>query len=145
LKVAFGSRILDAATRLLAPFIALFAAYVVCHGHISPGGGFQGGVILAAVMILVRLTRGTGAAWGLDRSVTLPLACAGVLLYLAIGLLGPLRGRNFLDYAALPLPLEPAALRALGSFGIELGVALSVTAVMVLLFDALLGLEEDQA
>ena len=41
--------------RLLVPVIQLFAFYVLAHGHVSPGGGFQGGVIMGASFILVAL------------------------------------------------------------------------------------------
>ena len=43
-------------SRLLFPFIQVFALYVIAHGHHSPGGGFQGGVILGAAIILFALT-----------------------------------------------------------------------------------------
>ncbi|MCK4691085.1 MAG: MnhB domain-containing protein [Desulfuromonadales bacterium] len=40
------SLIIQTAVRILVPFIQLFGLYVIVHGHYSPGGGFQGGVIL---------------------------------------------------------------------------------------------------
>jgi hypothetical protein len=48
-------------------------------------------------------------------------------------------GGSFLDYAALPLDLAPAQLRALGSLGVETGVGLAVMGVVLLLFDTLAG------
>jgi multicomponent Na+:H+ antiporter subunit B len=138
-NLPFGSSVVDAATRLLVPFIMLFAAYVVAHGHYSPGGGFQGGVILAAALILVRLVRGSATEWGLTRDRAVVLACAGVLFYAAIGFVSLLGEGEFLDYGALPLDLDPARLHAVGSFGIEVGVAMGVVGVMVVIFDALVG------
>ena len=44
--------------RLLVPFIQMFGLYVIMHGHSSPGGGFQGGVILASSFILLALADG---------------------------------------------------------------------------------------
>ncbi|HMS17523.1 MAG TPA: MnhB domain-containing protein, partial [Planctomycetota bacterium] len=41
--------------RLVSPYIMLFGLYVIAHGHYSPGGGFQGGALLAASVLLVRL------------------------------------------------------------------------------------------
>lgn len=145
MKTSFGSPILDAACRLLVPFIVLFAVYVIVHGHDSPGGGFQGGAILAAAMILVRLVRGRGTVWALNRIGALRLACAGVGLFAAIGFLSLLFSGNYLDYNALPLPLDKAAERAVGSFGIEVGVGMAVTGVLVLIFDALTDWEEEEA
>jgi len=137
MRTPFGSSILDAACRLPVPFIILFAVYVIIHGHDSPGGGFQGGAILAATLMLIRMVRGEDDAWGLDRTRALVLACVGVSVYAGIGLLTIVFAGNYLDYGVLPLPLEPAKIRFMGTFGIEIGVALAVTGVLVLIFDAL--------
>lgn len=136
MRRSLGSPVLDPAARLLAPFILAFAAYVVAHGHSSPGGGFQGGVLLAAAVVLVRLVR-RDRAWGLSRSGAVTAACAGVGLFAATGFAGPLFGGTFLDYGALPLPLPPAAVRAAGSLVVEIGVGLAVVGVMVAIFDVL--------
>ncbi|HJJ99748.1 MAG TPA: sodium:proton antiporter, partial [Methanocorpusculum sp.] len=42
-----------AAGRLLVPFIFIFGFYIVAHGHLSPGGGFQGGAVIATGVALV--------------------------------------------------------------------------------------------
>ena len=128
MRMPFGSPVLDAACRMLVPFVMLFAVYVVAHGHDSPGGGFQGGTILAAAIILIRLVHGQDAIWGLTRVGALRLACGGVCL--------PFAG-NYLDYGALPLPFETVTVRFVGTLGIEAGVAMAVTGVLVLIFDAL--------
>ena len=133
----FGSDVLEAACRVLVPFMLLFAVYVVVHGHDSPGGGFQGGVICAAAFILIQLVRGTATSWGLSPDWALVLACTGVGIFVGIGLLSLVFGGSYLDYGALPLPLEPAEERAMGTLGVEIGIALGVTGVLVLIFNAL--------
>jgi multicomponent Na+:H+ antiporter subunit B len=50
------------ATKLILPFIVLFALYVQFHGETSPGGGFQAGVITAAAVILISITFGQTTA-----------------------------------------------------------------------------------
>ena len=137
MRTPFGSAVLDAACRLLVPFVLIFAVYVIAHGHYSPGGGFQGGTILAAAVILIRLVHGQDAIWGLTRVGALRLACGGVGLFAGIGFLSLLFAGNFLDYGALPLPLETVQVRVVGTLGIEAGVAMAVTGVLVLIFDAL--------
>ena len=137
MKTGFGSPVLEAASRLLVPFMVLFAVYVVIHGHDSPGGGFQGGVILAAALILLRLVRGTETPFGIGPSGALVLASVGPAIYAGIGLLAMANGGNFLDYGALPLPGESAQVRAMGTLGIEIGVTLGVTGVIIVIFDAL--------
>lgn len=144
MRFPFGSCVLDAACRLLAPFILLFAVYVIAHGHDSPGGGFQGGVILAAAIILIQLVRGRTADWGLSPEWALALACAGVSIFAGIGAVSLFVGGNFLDYGALPLPFEPAEVRAMGTLGIEIGVAVGVTGVLTLIFDSLVAWGEEE-
>jgi multicomponent Na+:H+ antiporter subunit B len=46
---------LDVASRKLTPYVLLFGCYLISHGHLSPGGGFQGGVVLASGLILPAL------------------------------------------------------------------------------------------
>ena len=137
MRTPFGSAVLDAACRILVPFVLIFAVYVVAHGHDSPGGGFQGGTILAAAVILVRLVHGQDAIWGLTRVGALRLACGGVAVFAGIGFLSLLFAGNYLDYGVLPLPLETVKVRFVGTLGIEVGVAMAVTGVLVLIFDAL--------
>ena len=137
MRFPFGSDVLDTACRLLVPFMLLFAVYVVVHGHDSPGGGFQGGVICAAALILIQLVEGNAVSWGLSQTWALTVACAGVGIFAGIGLLSVVFGGNYLDYSQLPLDIEPAEVRAMGILGIEIGVALGVTGVLVLIFDAL--------
>lgn len=143
MRLPFGSEVLDAACRLLVPFVLLFAIYVIAHGHYSPGGGFQGGTILAAVVILIRLVHGQEAIWGLTRVGALQLACGGVGLFAGIGFLSLLFAGNFLDYGVLPLPLETVKVRVIGTLGIEVGVAMAVAGVLVLIFDALIAWGEE--
>lgn len=137
MRLPFGSRVLDAASRLLAPLVLLFAVYVLAHGHDSPGGGFQGGVLLAAGAILVKLVRGRPGGWEIGSRFALALACLGILLFAGIGLLGLFYGGSYLDYDAARWMRDPVAERALGILGIEIGVALTVTGVILLVFDML--------
>lgn len=134
---SFGSDVLDATSRMIIPFILLFAVYVVVHGHTSPGGGFQGGAIFAAALILLRLVRGATPALAFHPGATLALASAGVLIFFGAGVLSLFFGGNFLDYSALPLPYEGGRLRELGSLTIELGVFIAVTAILGLIFHVL--------
>lgn len=134
---SFGSDVVDVSTRILIPFILLFAAYVVVHGHTSPGGGFQGGAILGAALIVSRLVRGRSERFLLDSRRALVLASLGVVTYAGIGLACLAFSGNFLDYGVLPLPLESAHVRELATLGVETGVFFGVTAVLLLIFESL--------
>lgn len=140
----FGSIILDTAFRYLIPFIVMFSLYVLVHGEFSPGGGFQAGVLLAVVVIVVRLVQGREARWGIGRRGAVVLACVGTLIYAGIGLLTTAWGGNVLDYGALPLGEHEPEVRALGILGIEIGVAVAIMGVFILMFDLLTGGEEEE-
>ena len=121
--------------RFLAPTIQLFGLYVLAHGHESPGGGFQAGVILAATYLALALGLGREA---LERRVNEPAclaaACAGLGLYVLTGLVPMLGGGAFLDYAALPLPVDVVRARYLGILLVETGIGVTVAATVVLIF-----------
>lgn len=137
MKSNFGSVVLDAAARLIVPFILLFALYVLFHGHDSPGGGFQGGTILAAGVILLKLVRGDEPGWKVSLSSAVFLGCLGLAVYAGIGLAAAVFGGAYLDYGALPLPFPEAKVRALATLAVETGIAVAVMGVMLLIFDVL--------
>lgn len=124
-------------TRFLSPYIMLFGFYVIFHGHYSPGGGFQGGTLLAASLLLVRIASGTKIAnIQFKDYLATPLAAIGVIIYFGTGLLALIMGGYFLDYERLPIPgLEGAELRYWGILIIELGIGLTVMTVLVLIYD----------
>jgi multicomponent Na+:H+ antiporter subunit B len=123
--------------RLLVPFIITYAIYVVMHGHYSPGGGFQGGVILAASFVLLVITHGLEKTKRrMSEKKAGIISSIGVFLYAGIGLFCVILGGNYLDYGALSKVLlvsRPEA-RSLGILGVEIGVALAVMAVMCIIF-----------
>jgi len=144
MRFPLGSPTLDAAARLMTPFVLLFAAYVVVHGHDSPGGGFQGGVLLAAAVILVKLVRGRPAGWEIGTRTALGLACAGVVLFAGIGVVPLFFGGSYLDYGVPQWLPGPTATRVIGTLGIEIGVTLTVAGVLLVVFDALAAWGEEE-
>ncbi len=129
--------IIRAVARILIPFIQVYALYVIMHGHHSPGGGFQGGVILGASFILFLLTHGLEEAKTRMSEMKAGLFSSfGLLIYSGIGLLCLIMGRNYLDYGGLSTLLKviPAQARSLGILGIEIGVGIAVMAVMFSVF-----------
>ena len=126
-------RVLQVITRLLVPFVLVFALYVQFHGDYGPGGGFQAGVIFAAAFILYGLVFGVARTrLVLPPSALRVLMSGGVLLYAAGGVVPMLLGVNLLDYGALAH--DPVHGQHYGIIAIELGVGITVTAVMVSLF-----------
>jgi multicomponent Na+:H+ antiporter subunit B len=117
---------------LLGP-VVLFGLYVVAHGHLTPGGGFQGGVVLATGALVVYLS-GEYVTLRKVRPVALiDLAeSSGAGGYVAVGLLGLAAGAAFLQNV-LPLG-QPGALPSAGTIPlINVAVGLEVAGGMVLL------------
>ena len=125
--------VLRVTTKLLMPFILLFALYVQFHGDYGPGGGFQAGVIFGAGVILYALVYGIDSAKRVAPAGALRLLIsAGLLLYIGTGFAALALGGNFLDYGMLAQ--EPAHGQHLGIFLVELGVGVTVAATMVTVF-----------
>jgi len=126
--------ILRIAAKLLIPMIMLYALYVQFHGDYGPGGGFQAGVIFAVSIFLYALVFGLPAAMRVfSPTLVQALAAAGVLLYAGVGVVSMISGGNFLDYGALN-PGDRALGEHIGVLLIELGVGITVAAVMIMLF-----------
>jgi multicomponent Na+:H+ antiporter subunit B len=125
--------LLRVAAKLLIPFILLFALYVQFHGDFGPGGGFQAGVIAAAAVVFYALIYGLADA---RKVVPEPLVesmmALGVLIYGGVGLVGLLMGGQFLDYFVLDH--DPAHGQHRGIFWVEVGVAITVSGVMLKIF-----------
>jgi multicomponent Na+:H+ antiporter subunit B len=141
LRERYHNTIVDGVARLLVPFIQIFALYVISHGHYGPGGGFQGGVILAAAMMLLRLTLGEAEEHRFFSPTTAAvLASIGILIYAGAGLVPLFFGGAFLDYARLPIAgMDGPELRALGILIVESGVGLVVWGTLIIIFDYLIG------
>jgi multicomponent Na+:H+ antiporter subunit B len=147
----FPSNILQFFVRIiLVPVIMLFGLYVVAHGEETPGGGFQGGAMMAAGIILARLTLAPEQDQRvLSSQMAVVLGIIGALIAVAVGLAPMFAGGNFLDYSALPIPQEDGrvlphfGLRAFGIAVFELGIAIAVMSILVTIFDYLAGFPND--
>ena len=118
----------------------LFGLYVIFHGHYSPGGGFQGGTMLAASVLLTRIALDKKLhKFHFNKSVGIPLGAVGVLIFFGIGLVTMVLGGNYLDYHFLPMSwMEPAELRSMGILFIEVGVGLAVMSILISIYDNLI-------
>ena len=125
--------VLRVVAKLLMPFILLYALYVQFHGDFGPGGGFQAGVIFAAGFILYALIFGLkNAASVLSVGILRFGIALGVLLYAGVGVYNLLVGGKYLDYNVMAQNTVHG--QHLGIFLVELGVGITVTSVMVMVF-----------
>lgn len=126
------SVIVQFVTRAMAPFIAVFTLYLILHGHMSPGGGFQGGTILGALIILLSLNLGRRYGRALLPPKPRPLLQASaVITFIVIGLAGMALYGGFLVY---PAAARLEWLREVWLIAVEIGIGLGGASIVATLF-----------
>jgi len=101
------SLIVKRITRITVSLIFLFGVYIVLHGHLTPGGGFAGGVIIALSFIHLVLAFGKDMALKRITQATVSiLESFGGLMFLGIALLGLAGGYFFLNVLAKGKPFD---------------------------------------
>ncbi len=96
------SPIVQVIARLLGGMLFLFGTYIVLHGHLTPGGGFAGGVLVAASFVLMSLA--FGSVEQTERSsytLSSVVESTGGLLFVGLALVGTLAGVHFFQNAAV--------------------------------------------
>lgn len=92
------SAIVRTLTRKLFPFVLLYGCYLISHGHLSPGGGFQGGVIFGSAIILLGLVDGVHNTEKRFRENLLSLTKnIGMIIFVLLGFAGIFLGYSFLS------------------------------------------------
>ncbi|WP_404289203.1 MnhB domain-containing protein [Microvirga sp. RSM25] len=124
-----ASEIVMTGSRVLLPVILTFGAYVIVNGHLSAGGGFQGGAIVASGVMLLLLA---DPAARLNAAALSMIESLAGMFYVGIGILGLILAGGFLDPRFLPLG-EAGAFLSAGAIplvsallGIKVGAELSV-------------------
>lgn len=131
------SLIVKTTTRLTVGLILLYGIYIVLHGHLSPGGGFAGGVIVALCFINLVLAFGKDVALRkLSESRQAFLESIGAILFLAVALIGVAGGsfffRNFLPKGKA-FALFSAGIIPVCNIAICLKVAAGLSAIFIAL------------
>ncbi|QCC52804.1 Na(+)/H(+) antiporter subunit B [Halapricum salinum] len=125
------STVIMTTVRVVAPFVLTFGLFIMFHGADTPGGGFQGGVVAGAVVMMLAFAYGIDATrdWVDARLIAL-LGALGVLTFVAVGLGSIALGGVFLEY-----PLYP--IKKASKYGmelVELGIGAIVASIAVGLF-----------
>ncbi|MCP4995147.1 MAG: sodium:proton antiporter [Gammaproteobacteria bacterium] len=99
-ELSISGELLVTGSRLLAPLILLLGVYVFVNGHLTPGGGFQGGAILASAILLLLLT---DPLRRFSHRLISAVESTSGLIFVTIGILGTFFAGGFLDNRILPL------------------------------------------
>lgn len=128
------SSVIMTTVRVIAPFVLTYGLFIMFHGADSSGGGFQGGTIVAATIIMLAFAFGIEPTrqWFVN-TVVVGLATGGALAFAFIGLGPLLLGGNFLEYAAYGFEKAPKY----GIEGVELGIGAIVAGVISGIFFAI--------
>ena len=125
--------ILRVGTKVILPFILLFGLYVQFHGDYGPGGGFQAGVIAAAMIILYAITFGMAPAQRVVPPIVVEIMIPlGVFVFAGVGVAAMLFGGEYLNYSVLLH--DPVHGQHLGILLVEIGVFITVAGTMTAIF-----------
>jgi multisubunit Na+/H+ antiporter MnhB subunit len=145
-KISNGAKGMTVIVKTIASWVKIlifvFGIYIVITGHLTPGGGFAGGVILASSYVLLMLAFGREfAEENLSLGWASKLDCVGALLFAAVALFGLFYGAasffwNFIHRKYLlgePLELVSAGTILLSNIAIGLKVGASLFLVVLVL------------
>ncbi len=138
-------RIVRIICRLTLPFIQIYGIYIIIYGHLSPGGGFAGGAIIGASMVLFALSFNIGAgSKKLPEKVSGFMESGGAILFGLVGIFAIVLGGNYLG--------NQQAGFGLGSYGtlfsggiiplLSVAIGIKITSTIVTLFYDLIGGEK---
>ncbi len=137
------SLIVRTITDITLVFILTFGIYLVIHGHLTPGGGFQGGVVIASAAVLALVAYGyffAGKQGSKYRDYSVLEALGGIAFIIIAGLgLGTAYFYNYLwrhheAFGGKPGTLWSAGMLPLMNFAVGIKVATGFAAVLALFF-----------
>jgi multicomponent Na+:H+ antiporter subunit B len=145
-KDAERSIVIETVSRVMIPFIQLFSLYVIIHGASGPGGGFQGGVVFGSSFVLyVVVFDITTGRKKFPESLNTVLSSLGLCIYAGLGLLCIIVSSGvaqYLNYGFLPFTAHFEENRAVSIELVEIGIGITVMAIMISIFFDLAWREE---
>lgn len=137
-KIETGMTIIvKTVTRLTVGLILLYGIYIVLHGHLTPGGGFAGGVIIALSFIHLMLAFGRDTVFKkFSQGAASIVESLGALMFLSVALLGFSGGFfffNFFIHKGRPFELFSAGIIPLCNIAISLKVGAGLFAIFAIL------------
>lgn len=123
---------------IILPIMLVYAIYVLFHGEVSLGGGFQAGALIGMAYLLdVMVTPRNRKLGQLPKLRSAAVAGVGPFIYALCGVLSLIGGGLFLEYAKIPLPIEVAELHSFGILMVEIGVTIGVMGTIITILNAI--------
>ena len=124
---------------LIEPLILIYAFYVLFHGEVSLGGGFQSGALIALTYIIdILVIPDKKNLFMMTGKNSASIAGVGVLIYVMTGVVPMLNGGSFMDYTYLPIPVHAAERHAIGILLVEIGVTIGVMGTIITILNAIM-------
>lgn len=95
-----SSEILISASQVLTPIIIMVGIYIFINGHLTPGGGFQGGAVIASAVLLMLMTN---PKLNISHKIISTIEAISGFAFVLIGVIGILAGGGFLDNRIMDL------------------------------------------
>lgn len=128
----------DVMISIIEPLILIYAIYVLFHGEVSLGGGFQAGALIGMTYLLdVMVVKRDRDIMDFTLEKSVGVAGLGPFIYAFGGILGLIGGGLFLEYEAIPLPIEAPELHSIGILIVEVGVTVGVMCTIITILKAI--------
>ena len=129
----------DVMISVIEPLILIYAMYVLFHGEISLGGGFQAGALIGMVYLLdVMVVNRKRPLINLPKTGSAAAAGIGPFIYALTGIVTMLGGGAYLEYNKMPVPVHQAELHSIGITAVEIGVTIGVAGTIITILNALM-------
>jgi multicomponent Na+:H+ antiporter subunit B len=142
-----SSTIVRTFVNFLVPFIILFSLYTILHGDLTPGGGFQGGAVIGASMIISTTIFGLWeSSRRIPQKVRIPLEGSAVLTFFVVGVIGLVGGGAFLSYLFPSLsPYLQESVRTWLTLIVEMGIGVGGAMIFTSILFCMIREEEEDA
>ena len=129
----------DVMISVIEPLILIYAMYVLFHGEVSLGGGFQAGALIGMTYLLdVMVVKREKAIFNMPKDKAAAIAGLGPFIYALTGIVTIIGGGLFLEYNKIPLSVHQAELHSIGITAVEIGVTIGVAGTIITILDALM-------
>ena len=137
-KAIYNSVNKDVMVSIIQALILVYAIYVLFHGEVSLGGGFQAGALIGMTYLLdVMVCRREVPLFRLTKFRAAALAGLGPFIYALTGMLSFIGGGLYLQYSKLPFSMHEAELHPIGITLVEIGVTIGVAGTIITIINAL--------